>query len=76
MTNIEFFRRSRGWTLSRMAEFLGPGFTAGQLSLMESGRLRPSTRQLKRLREAFGADADRVLEPTVAADPVLAREQV
>lgn len=61
MTRLEYVRRSRGWTQEALARVLGPGFTGGAISLMESGRLKPSVRQAARLREAFGIPAEAML---------------
>jgi|GEM_PF-5301845 len=37
-----------------MAQFLGAGFTGSAISLIETGRLKPSSRQASRLVEVFG----------------------
>jgi transcriptional regulator with XRE-family HTH domain len=63
MTLLELHRRARGWSQAALAEYLGPGFTASAVSLMESQRLRPSARQQERLRELFGDDAEGMLQP-------------
>lgn len=67
LTLLELYRRARGWSQAALAEFLGSGFTASAISLMESQRLKPSPRQQQRLREVFGDEADAVLTPV---DPV------
>jgi transcriptional regulator with XRE-family HTH domain len=63
MTMLELHRRARGWSQAALAEYLGPGFTASAVSLMESQRLRPSPRQQQRLRELFGDEAEAMLQP-------------
>jgi ribosome-binding protein aMBF1 (putative translation factor) len=63
LTMLELHRRARGWSQAALAEYLGPGFTASAVSLMESQRLRPSTRQQQRLRELFGDEAEAMLQP-------------
>jgi transcriptional regulator with XRE-family HTH domain len=69
MTKLEFFRRSQGWSQEDLARRLGPGFTGSSVSLIESGRLRPSARQEARLHVAFGLPIDELL--AVASDPGL-----
>lgn len=61
MTRIEFYRRSRGLSQEYFARLLGAGFTGSTISLIESGRLKPSARQAQRLREAFGVPVDDLL---------------
>jgi transcriptional regulator with XRE-family HTH domain len=63
MIQLELYRRARGWSQADLARYLGAGFTASAISLMESQRLKPSRRQLERLREVFGEQADTVLAP-------------
>lgn len=63
MTNLEFWRRRQGLTQREAAELLGPGFSEASISLLESGRLRPSLRQLAGLERVFGAEAATLLEP-------------
>lgn len=60
---IELFRRSRGWSQDELAAFLGSGFSAAAISLIECQRLRPSARQCERLRDVFGAGAEAMLQP-------------
>ncbi len=63
MTLLEFMRRSNGWTQAALASALGEGFTASAISLMESGRLKPSTRQSVRLAEQFARSPEELLQP-------------
>jgi transcriptional regulator with XRE-family HTH domain len=63
LTLLELFRRARGWSQADMARFLGLGFTASSISLLEGQRLTPSSRQRQRLREVFGDRADEMLAP-------------
>jgi len=63
MTLLELHRRARGWSQAALAEYLGPGFTASAISLIESQRLKPSPRQQERLREVFGDQAEAILRP-------------
>ncbi|HLY02997.1 MAG TPA: helix-turn-helix domain-containing protein [Candidatus Cybelea sp.] len=63
LTMLEAYRRARGWSQAALAEFLGPGFTASAISMMEAQRLRPSRRQEQRLREVFGDQAEEMLRP-------------
>lgn len=63
LTMLELYRRARGWSQAALAEFLGPGFTASSISMIEGQRLRPSPRQHQRLREVFGDDAEAMLAP-------------
>jgi transcriptional regulator with XRE-family HTH domain len=63
MTKLEYFRRSRGWSQETLARRLGAGFTGSSISLLESLRLKPSAKQERRLREAFGTDPSALLEP-------------
>jgi transcriptional regulator with XRE-family HTH domain len=67
LTMLELYRRAQGWSQATLAEHLGPGFTASAISLIEGQRLRPSTRQLERLREVFGDQAEAMLAPI---DPI------
>jgi len=46
-----------------LARFLGHGFTASAISLLEGQRLKPSPRQQLRLREVFGDRAEAMLAP-------------
>lgn len=72
LTRLELFRRAFGWSQDELAEYLGPGFSAGAISLMESQRLKPSPRQQQRLREVFGDEAAAILapvDPTQVASP-------
>jgi hypothetical protein len=46
-----------------MATYLGAGFTPSQLSLLESGRCRPSAAQWARLDKLFGEAAATILDP-------------
>jgi ribosome-binding protein aMBF1 (putative translation factor) len=62
-TMLEAYRRARGWSQAALAEFLGPGFTASSISMMEAQRLKPSRRQEHRLREVFGDQAESMLRP-------------
>ncbi len=66
MTELELYRRARGWSQGDLARHLGPGFTASAISLLESQRLKPSQRQFDRLREVFGDQVEAVL---AAIDP-------
>ena len=61
MTNLEFLRRSVGLTQEQFAKTLGTGFTAAHLSMMETGRLKPSARQATRLFGVTGIDAPTLL---------------
>jgi transcriptional regulator with XRE-family HTH domain len=63
LTMLELYRRARGWSQAALAEFLGPGFTASSISMIEARRLRPSLRQQQRLQEVFGDEADAMLAP-------------
>lgn len=63
VTLLELYRRARRWSQADLAAFLGPGFTAGSVSLLETQRLTPSARQQLRLREVFGDQADAMLRP-------------
>jgi transcriptional regulator with XRE-family HTH domain len=63
MTMLELYRRAQGWSQAALAGHLGPGFTASAISLIEGRRLRPSARQLERLRELFGDEAEAMLAP-------------
>lgn len=63
LTGLELYRRARGWSQTEMARFLGHGFTAGAISLLESQRLKPSLRQQRRLREVFGDESEAILAP-------------
>jgi transcriptional regulator with XRE-family HTH domain len=60
---LELYRRAHGLSQAALAERLGPGFTASAISLMETQRLKPSTRQERRLREVFGDQAEAILMP-------------
>ena len=73
LTRLALFRRARGWSQADLAQFLGTGFTASAISLLEGQRLKPSPRQQHRLREVFGDQADAMLEPfdPVQAEPTL-----
>lgn len=63
MTRLEFYRRSRGLSQEELARQLGAGFTGSAISLIESRRLRPSSRQERRLQDAFGVPIDVLLAP-------------
>jgi ribosome-binding protein aMBF1 (putative translation factor) len=63
ITQLELYRRTQGLSQAALADFLGPGFTASAISLMESQRLKPSRRQQRRLREVFGDQAEAILKP-------------
>ncbi|HEV3092002.1 MAG TPA: helix-turn-helix domain-containing protein [Candidatus Cybelea sp.] len=63
LTMLELYRRAHGLSQAALAERLGPGFTASAISLMETQRLKPSTRQERRLREVFGDQAEAILMP-------------
>lgn len=63
VTRLELFRRTRGWSQEQLAAFLGPGFSAATISLIECQRLKPSARQRERLEEIFGTGADTMLQP-------------
>lgn len=63
MTMLELYRRARGWSQADLARYLGPGFTASAISLLECQRLKPSPRQEHRLREVFGDQAEAALAP-------------
>jgi transcriptional regulator with XRE-family HTH domain len=63
MTMLELYRRARGWSQADLARYLGPGFTASAISLLECQRLKPSARQEQRLRDVFGDQAEGVLAP-------------
>lgn len=67
MTMLELRRRARGWSQAALAEYLGPGFTASAVSLLETQRLKPSPRQQQRLRELFGDEAEAMLQPIDAS---------
>jgi transcriptional regulator with XRE-family HTH domain len=67
LTMLEAYRRARGWSQAALADFLGPGFTASSISMLEAQRLKPSRRQEQRLREIFGDRAEAILKPV---DPV------
>lgn len=60
---LELYRRARGWSQTDLAHYLGPGFTASAISLLECERLKPSPRQEYRFREVFGDQAETVLAP-------------
>lgn len=68
MTWLEYRRRSRGWTQGDLAGALGPGFTGGTISLLESGRLKPSARQAARLAEVFATSAEELLATVTEPD--------
>jgi len=63
MTNLELWRRKLGLTQRQAANLLGPGFSEASISLLESGRLRPSIRQLATFERKFGLYAAVLLEP-------------
>lgn len=63
LTMLEAYRRARGWSQAALADFLGPGFTASAISMLEAQRLKPSQRQEQRLREVFGDQAEAILKP-------------
>lgn len=63
ITMLELYRRARGWSQAALADFLGPGFTASSISMIEAQRLKPSQRQASRLREVFGDEAEAMLRP-------------
>ncbi len=63
LTMLEAYRRARGWSQTALADFLGPGFTASAISMLEAQRLKPSQRQEQRLREVFGDQAEAILKP-------------
>jgi ribosome-binding protein aMBF1 (putative translation factor) len=67
LTLLEVYRRGRGWSQADLARHLGAGFTASAISLLESRRLKPSSRQQRRLEEVFGDRASAMLEPFDAA---------
>ena len=71
MTKLEFLRRSRGWSQDDLARHLGPGFSGSTVSLIETGRLRPSPRQEARLARAFGVPVAELL--AAASDPTVDR---
>lgn len=71
MTRLEFLRRSRGWSQAALARRLGQGFSAGVLSLIETGRLKPSERQASELQRAFGVLVEDLLDDAV--DPTIKR---
>jgi len=63
ITRLELYRRAQGWSQADLARRLGPGFAASVISLIEGQRLKPSPRQLRRLREVFGDEAVAMLAP-------------
>jgi transcriptional regulator with XRE-family HTH domain len=63
LTMLEVYRRARGWSQAALADFLGNGFTASAISMLEAQRLKPSQRQEQRLREVFGDQAEAILKP-------------
>jgi transcriptional regulator with XRE-family HTH domain len=63
MTHLEIYRRLRDWSQSDLARELGDGFTASAISLLESQRLKPSSRQMATLRDFFGVRAEQMLTP-------------
>lgn len=67
LTLLEAYRRARGWSQAALADYLGPGFTASAVSLIEGQRLKPSPRQMQRLRVIFGDEAEAMLRPIVSA---------
>ena len=68
MRNLEFIRRTRGWSQEALAAQLGSGFTASAISMMETGRLKPTHKQAFRLAELLGLPSD-VLLSSVDVDP-------
>ena len=70
---LELYRRAHGWSQAALAEFLGPGFTASTISMMEAQRLKPSPRQQQRLRSVFGDEAEAMLRPI---DPALVTAEI
>jgi len=67
-------RRSNGWTQVALANALGEGFTASAISLMETGRLRPSSKQAAQLSRLFARSADELLQPVGDRDASLSKE--
>lgn len=63
LLRLEAFRRARGWSQQQLAAFLGAGFSVSTISLIETQRLRPTARQLARLRDLFGTEAESMLNP-------------
>jgi transcriptional regulator with XRE-family HTH domain len=60
MLRIKLWRLQNGLTQGEAAARLGLGLST--LALLESGRLRPTTAQIDRLRQAFGTEADSLFD--------------
>mgnify|MGYP002400329198 CR=1 FL=1 len=60
MTNLRLWRLKHGLTARELGSLLG--IHPATFSLLESGRLRPSRRQLEAFRSAFGSAADSLFE--------------
>jgi transcriptional regulator with XRE-family HTH domain len=60
MTRLKLWRMQEGLTQSEAAQRLGLGEST--LALLESGRMRPSSRQLKQLERSF-RDAGSLFDP-------------
>jgi transcriptional regulator with XRE-family HTH domain len=74
MTNLEYWRRCERLTQKAVAERLGPGFSEAVISLLETGRLKPSDRQRDALQAFFGPEAERLLDQVPASALACLRE--
>ena len=61
MLKFKLWRLQEGLTQEEAAGHLGIGVST--LAILESGRLRPTTRQIEQLRRTFGASAEALFEP-------------
>jgi transcriptional regulator with XRE-family HTH domain len=60
MLRIRLWRHSRGLSQAQAARSLGMSHL--RLGYLESGRLRPTKRDLERLRRSFGDQAERLFD--------------
>jgi transcriptional regulator with XRE-family HTH domain len=70
MLRLKLWRLQQGLTQEQAALRLGIGEST--LAILETGRLRPTPRQLEQLRRTFGTGTDALFEPVtehVASSP-------
>lgn len=60
MIRLKLWRLQRGFTQERAAHWIGIGESS--YAMLESGRLRPTAAQIRRLRQRFG-DVESLFEP-------------
>jgi transcriptional regulator with XRE-family HTH domain len=61
MIRLKLWRLQQGLTQGQAAQRLGIGEST--LAILETARLRPTSRQLEQLRRTFGAGTDTLFEP-------------